>query len=204
MESHHTNSEQSSHNILTLNERQVRYLSASIIALVLISFLTGYYWGKKRAYEDFLGYCENQAFGDKIAASLCLLYESPEDKESEAPETGDQSESSDTIEQEATLQEAAEEGVLATNLYYAQLAGFGSKRSAEQYEHRLKNRGIASHTAERTSTTARGVLRTWYQVVTDPMPYEELRHVVERLKKEDHLNGVILIEYRKDNERFES
>ena len=198
-------------------ENHVRYYAVGVIALVCVSFITGYYWGKKKAYEEFLERCSEDVLGDKISAALCSLYDAASDqqKEIDSDENGGEHKegrvshdaSADNADAlcEQTVSDvspgAAETGESA--LYFAQLAGFGSKRSADSYALALQGRGIAAHVVTRTSKTTRGKVCTWHQVVTDPMEYNALQALVDGIKKIDKLCGVVLVEQTKETEEDE-
>jgi hypothetical protein len=186
------------------NETQVRSGAALILVLLCLAVVVGYYWGKKRAYEEFLEGCRSDSLSDKIAASLCSLYDADQDEDS-----AEGSESQDTLlrtthngnDHEKLAQKMTQE---TEALYFAELAGFGSARQAKDYVKRLQQRSIKAHMVEHVSRSARGKIRTWYQVVTAPMGYDELQALVDAIKTEDRLQGVTLVEYtRKHKEYFE-
>ncbi len=52
-------------------------------------FIAGYYWGKKAAIENLLDACQQEQLSDKIAYSLCSIYEM-QDIESDKNESQDQ------------------------------------------------------------------------------------------------------------------
>lgn len=88
--------------------------------------------------------------------------------------------------------------------YFAELIGFGTLSQAKNYAARLKKREVKAHVIEHKSRTARGKTRAWYQVITAPMQYDALQALVDRIKIEDHLQGVTLVEFSpKYKERFE-
>lgn len=201
---------------ICITQTHARYYAAGIIALLGFSFVAGYYWGKKRAYEEFLGRCSEDALGDKVSVALCSLYNasSDEQKEIDSDESSIKDGDANSIDTGNTsggphgISEKSEEntdetGAVGTNggndavLYYARLAGFGSKRSADKYVLTLQGRGINAHVVTRTSKTTRGVTCTWHQVVTDLMSYDALQALVDGIKKIDKLYGVVLVENTK-------
>lgn len=196
---------------VTVTEPQLRIAVACVLGLLFFSVIVGYYWGKKRAYEEFLDTCYAESLSDKIAASLCSLYddaevELPEADEAEAPDTplaGEEETASEdggvSVEEGATPQRLEE-----SMNYFAELAGFGALRTAKNYATRLKERGFDVVVFERISKQGKGKTRTWYQVVTKPQGYEALQAVVDKIKAEDRLQGITLVEYaKKHEEQFE-
>jgi|GEM_PF-1227146 len=202
-------------------ETQARLGVACVMALLFFSVIAGYYWGKKRAYEEFLDTCYAESLSDKIAASLCSLYDASDDEDgdADAAEATGQDNPRETTEaqsegpQAAGQQQAegrraegqAPQTIIEDNeLYFAELAGFGVLRTAKNYATRLADRGFKVKVLERASKSGRGKSRTWYQVVTAPLGYEALQEVVDKIKSEDRLQGVVLVEYtKKHNEQFE-
>lgn len=70
--------------VLSLTESHVRYGAVCLLLAICFSVIVGYYWGKKRAYEEFLESCRSDSFNDRVAATLCALYDTGE--EDEVPE----------------------------------------------------------------------------------------------------------------------
>lgn len=182
-----------------------------LVTVGVVSGFIGYYWGRKFVAEDFVNYCGTEALADRIAASLYARYGSdsqddedtttkadPAAEEVEDAETED--EEGEEPDQDVVLPEggpssvAGDASLASEALYEAQLAGFGSESSAEHYLKKLRTQSIAAHVRKRTTRTARGRTSTWYQVVTNPLSYSEASNLVTRLKEEDHLKGVVLVE----------
>lgn len=181
----------------TLNELQVRTGAALVLVLLCLAVVVGYYWGKKRAYEEFLENCRADSLSDKIAASLCTLYDTDDQQEDSAE--GAESNADNTAD--AVLSGSQAIGAPEV-LYFAELAGFGSMRTAKDYVKRLQQRSIKAHVIEHVSRSARGKTRNWYQVVTAPMGYEALQVLVDAIKTEDRLQGVTLVEYTKKHKEY--
>lgn len=180
--------------VLSLTETQIRYGVVCLLLGICFTMVVGYYWGKKRAYDEFLEGCRSDSFNDKVAATLCALYETGEDEtpgnSADIPDDG-----SSGSDQKGAQQET---------LYFAELIGFGSLSQAKNYANQLKNKKIKAYVIEHKSRTARGKTRTWYQVITAQMNYESLQALVDRIKIEDHLQGVTIVEFSpKYKERFE-
>lgn len=169
----------SSHTI-EVTHKQASYLVALIIIGMFFIFIAGYYWGKKTASEVFAEQTGQEALSDKIYTSLCALYDVQERD----------SEESDKITESID----AEILPVEQPRYYAKLIGFGAKNSALSYVQKLAARGITVNMVERQSRSARGKIQNWYQVVTQPLPKDELTMLVNALTAKDHLTNVTIIE----------
>lgn len=149
--------------------------------------------------------CRADSFSDKIAASLCSLYDAADEHDAEH-EASEQLEVTELLPQisKVEAQGAVNISQPQDTQYFAELVGFGVINQAKNYAKRLEKRNIKSFVIERKSRTARGKTRIWYQVITAPMGYDELQNLVDRIKVEDHLHGVTLVEFsHKHKERFE-
>jgi hypothetical protein len=189
---------QKDHNkeVVTLTEAHIRYASVGILLSICFALIVGYYWGKKAAYAEFLETCRSESFNDKVAATLCALYDTGNDEVAENSADAQEESTADTAGQ------GHKEGQEAQ--YFAELIGFGTVQQAKYYANQLKNKKIKSYIIEHKSRTARGKTRTWYQVLTAPMSYDALQVLVNRIKLEDHLQGVSIVEFSpKYKERFE-
>ncbi len=175
--------------VVEIHHYQITGLIAAMLMLYVVTFLAGYFWGKKSALEEFAEQIKNESFSDKVYASLCALYDQPAD----AGANQTQAQSVDEIPQGESSSEQ-EEKEKPTGVFVAQLIGYGTEKQAQIYVKALERRGIASAAITRTSTTARGKKRVWYQVVTKPAGYEETQRLAERLAIEDRLAGVSIVE----------
>ncbi len=177
--------------VIELYHYQVTALIAIIFMLYLVTFLAGYFWGKKSALEEFAEQIKNESFSDKVYASLCALYEQQGDTGTSAAiiplgdsvEEPSQGDSGNNEPQEKAL-----------GAFVAQLIGYGTEKQAQLYVKALERRGISAEVVTRTSMTARGKKRVWYQVISQAASYEETQRLAERLAIEDRLAGVSIVE----------
>lgn len=183
---------------LTITHKHLSYCVALLIMGYLFTFIAGYYWGKKTTTENFIEQSGQDALADKVYSSMCSLYDVIEkENDADAPENGDA--------QEAAVPVAEVVNKAQESRYYAKLIGFGSKNSATAYVQRLAQRGIIVNIVERQSKSARGKTQIWYQVVTQPLPKDELTCIVNKLTAKDHLTDVTIIELSSEsNERSNS
>lgn len=193
--------------VLHLTEKHVRYGAACLLLGICLTMIVGYYWGKKKAYEEFIESCRSDSFNDRVAATLCALYDAGDevlDNSADAPEDGLTGSDVDAAGQAISLGQKPGQQPQQETQYFAELIGFGTLSQAKHYATRLKNKQVKAYVVEHKSRTAQGKTRTWYQVITAPMDYEALQALVDRIKIEDHLQGVTLVEFSpKYKERFE-
>lgn len=60
---------------LFIPSRHVSMLTASLLMLFFVTFLSGYFFGKKFMVEQFVAKIEQDSFADQIYSSLCALSE---------------------------------------------------------------------------------------------------------------------------------
>ncbi len=186
-------------NDKNLHDTTLIQISVALISIASVSFLAGYYLGKKKSAEELVRYVSQQTFADKIYSSLCTLYDTYED---EAYNNVEEKEEEQKKNNEDTLTADKPDVVVVKELYSAILCGFGSQKAGLEYVHRLNTKGVKARLMTRTSITRKGNTRTWYQVVSDPLDYESTIQLAERLKKEDKLTNVML--HKVQNEQKEN
>lgn len=181
--------------VVEIHHYQITGLIATILMLYVITFLAGYFWGKKSALEEFAEQIKNESFSDKVYASLCALYEQPADAGPEASaEAATAGESQSSDQETPVANPEPEDKEKSATLFVAQLIGYGTEKQAQAYVKALERRAVAAQTIKRTSVSARGKKKVWYQVVTLPAPYKETQQLAERLAIEDRLAGVSIVE----------
>lgn len=173
-------------------------LIAALLILYVVTFLAGYFWGKKSALEEFAEQIKNESFTDQVYASLCALYDQPGGFSNNAHTAHDTNggEPEECVSNSllTSLEESEDKDATSAAHFVAQLIGYGTQRQAQLYAQSLEKRGIAATVVARTSVSARGKKRVWYQVVTQPASYDDTQRLAERLAIEDRLAGVSIIE----------
>lgn len=172
-----------------IEQHYITILVTVVCLLYGVTFLAGYFWGKKSALEEFSEQIKNESFSDKVYASLCSMYEQPE----QAISTDD-TQVAPAAELEISDEEKEENTEKQEGQFVAQLIGYGTQEQAKAYLKSLERKHVAAHVVTRTSVSARGKKRVWYQVVTNAAPYDATVHLVERLTAEDKLAGVTIVE----------
>jgi len=174
------------------------WASSTIIVVLFIAFIGGYFLGQRHSAEQFVTQAETDAFSDQIRAALYSFKEQPI-KVSEADNGIDTvttptmlSSISTAIEKvSVTTQDQKEKSQKELTQYHAELIGFGAKKPAERYTEKLKKKGFPVHVRTRKSRSSKGTMITWYQVVTDTYHDKAtLLELIDILKKSEKLNGV--------------
>lgn len=174
------NSLEQNNDQLILDSKQTAWLISGLLLLLFFVFMAGYFWGKHQALEQFSHALDQESIADKIYSSLYCSYEGKTGVE--IPEVESKPESEHT------------EHLPSCETCYAQLIGFGSKKTAQNYVDKLAKQGFGVEVKERTSVMGNGRLTTWYQVVTKPYTSrEELAAVVAVLTKRELLRDVRIV-----------
>lgn len=189
-----------------ITKRQASIFSASIIFLMLGVFISGYFWGQKKAVVEFTDKLNEDSFTDKVNYSFYSMYgnqkqddfdtqvESKDEelKLEEAPVVEVETQNLNNIVQE----NIKEEPVLQANKkqYYAELIGFGSSKSAQQFVNKLQKMGYNTFIKTRTSKTAKGKEIKWYQVLTEKFDdREKLNDMVNEIKRSENIKEVRIV-----------
>lgn len=189
---------------IIVEKKQVSWLVAGIIVACFVSFVSGYFWGKRAAIEQFCQHIEGESFADQIYAAMSLNIDNEGDgekadeepEEVHAPEAADQDVAEEAVSEEKAGNEdqGARESKSNTQ-WYAQLIGFKSHQEASLFCSRLAKRDIPVIIKERLSTTARGKKVTWYQVVTKIFDSKsDLEKLTDALAYEEKIHGIRIIE----------
>jgi hypothetical protein len=207
-------------NTLILNNRQLSWLAAGLIALVFFVFIGGYFLGQKKALERFSSQIDQDSLSDKIATSLYSMYDTTDEDESaeasDALDASDSGEGEEAATPETPVEEQKEQPVVkvaqtsepvapskplenkvektTTKKCYAELVGFGAEKTAQGFVTRLRKKGITVVSKKHESKTAKGKRVAWYQIVTPNYEsYDKLVDVVAKIKREEHLKGVRMV-----------
>lgn len=201
------------------SKRSMSLISAALVLIFFLAFMTGYVWGKRVALEDILKALEQKTFADQISGSLYALSSHDFEVKKEDLVDSDLVVVSSVVEEGAqnaleknTLDSALvvedisqEKNIIALNplpesenakevngnRYYAPLIGFSSKKAADKFVALLKYSPLEVSIKERTSAGIHGKKKVWYQVVTQQYTdKEELESLVAHVVKKEHLSGV--------------
>ena len=189
---------------LVISQKELYYGIAALLCAALFIFVSGYFFGKKRVLEELAAQYDDECFADKVYQSFASLTDTSSSDPSGADTSGDGEEAEseqqkpDSSSSDALGADTAGAGssVIAApeNAAYAQLCGFGTKQAAELYVDRVRRRGISVNIVERKSRSKRGRTVTWYQVVTQIMERQELEELVQKMKKDDKLTSVQIVD----------
>ncbi|OGB97101.1 hypothetical protein A3F06_04225 [candidate division TM6 bacterium RIFCSPHIGHO2_12_FULL_36_22] len=187
-------------NKLVLETRQASWLIAGLLFLGVLIFISGYMIGKRKAMQELAHTVINDSFIDQAQHSLYSMYgQSPvteEDKQQEPTEDaltslmGPKDEQADALEVVTVKQEEPKK---STELYWAQLVGFGSEKQAENFVKRVTSLGINVILKKRVSKNNKGKTVTWYQIITpDYDSRQELDRIVSIVKRAENLKDILI------------
>ncbi len=164
-------------SVLYLTNRQVSFLTASIMLLAFFVFMAGYFLGQRKALERF-----NEVIDREVSENVIATH-------TDVVETHIVHNDSRLSQNEATSKI-----VVPEELYKAQLIGFGTSRAAHSFADKLQNKNMPVRVDERHSKTAQGKEIIWYQVTTEPFSdKQELLAFVEKVKKAERLKDIRIV-----------
>lgn len=192
---------------IKISKRHVGPWSVFALAMVVIIFLSGYFLGKRVGFEKISQKMEHESLADQIYASLYSCYDSNGADESD-PVVEKQEELSHEEKKVSLLEEKSFESMdvpeermndtdtvqVGAPLYFAQLIGYGSYRQAEAFASRWIKKGIMLEVVKRSSKSAKGNVRYWYQVITPEYQSKiELEQWVNRISHQEKLHDVHIV-----------
>ncbi len=190
---------------LIVDRKHVGKISAGLVALIAVSFLIGYFQGKRQSLDlqkinllqesisDQVNYGLTIATHDKMQSSYNLEVDG-QDLNVQSLVIDDMVDHQ--LDNEIIDADAPAEMVTPilnsksqNGKAYAQLVGYGSKNNALKFYNRLKNKGYPVIFKERPGNKPKN---SWYQVVTDVLDQQELSKIVSQIAKEEKIKPVII------------
>lgn len=192
---------------LFLSKRQTTNIIAGVLFCGAGIFTVGYFRGKHDSIDIWSARLDQDMFADNIYMSLCTMSESEnaeneqeQDMIAQIEEDAQENLLMQNLPQESTLAQVSDTIVSQVTLpeksaqYYAELIGFGSKKSATAFVAKQAKKDIPLIIKERHSIGAKGKKVSWYQVVTpDYNDHQKLTAIVDRITKEEKLNGTRIV-----------
>lgn len=201
---------------IIVTKRQASMITASFFVFALSVFIVGYFLGKRSVLEDFSAQVTQDSLNNQI--DYLLTSQAVQSADDSDISSSDQKDENDNIlddvsqanikdfsrdsnvdqhETKEDLQSKSSEPVPAQESkpkkhkqMYAQLVGFGTKRAALAFAARLKEKDVHVIIKTRTSKTAKGKKRTWYQAVTPIMSDEkEFKKVIAKIQRLEHIRS---------------
>lgn len=209
------------HDGVSISFRQASFALSALLLVSFLSFITGYFLGKKAGFEQFTNDIMYESLSDKMYASFCALCdqndcmpnqevsETVSEEKSSAPMPSvaavaparDPNEAiaqqlipSDPLEQQFLSK--AKQPVSSGTRYCAHLVGFGTRKAAQAFAKKVKmKKGISLLVKERHSKTARGRSVPWYQVVTDTYATQDsLKQALDTVQQVAALKDIRIVE----------
>ncbi len=167
--------------VIALTARQASIVSACAILIMFFIFIAGYFYGQKRAAEQFTYRIDQESLADQIYSSMCGLYDNKSEDDLVADDVSAKTDISDPkTNQGAASSDGKAKVIEKKYTYYAQLDKFGSKADAQKYVDRLIKQGLTVTIEEGSSRSGKQVV-VWYQVVTNT--YKDKNALVQALEK---------------------
>lgn len=187
--------ENSAKNSLKISQKEAGHVVALFIVIGFFLFVAGYFLGKKKMLEE-ISEQHDRSFIEKVQNSFDTFVEPDTSLEESSEDSVMEDVPSDQVLSSKEVSLSAQESIKKTGscAAYAQLCGFGTKRAAQKYHEKLRQQGYDVQVIDKTSRTKKGKIITWYQVITDVMDKNELMSLVEKIKKDDKLTGVKVID----------
>jgi len=208
---------------LFLTNRQMGWVLSFFVLVSFFVFISGYFFGKKKATEKFYNKVNQESFADNIYYSVCSMYDNQnscvkqESTEYGADDLGSEKKAvvaegaGSKIEGLSPSVSHSEKNFKKTNLeqekivadkkevthesFYAELIGYGTLRWANWFASRNEKRGFSLDVKRRKSTSAKGKTVVWYQVVTEKFDNKaDLIAYVDLIKEKEKLNDVRIVQ----------
>ncbi|MFT6765344.1 MAG: hypothetical protein ACJAZS_000220 [Alteromonas naphthalenivorans] len=208
---------------LFVPNRQASWILSFILLFGFLTFITGYFWGQRKAIERFVNKVEEESFADRISYSLYTMNDR-DASEFEAPDA-----ENGTIETEKSQEETVAQSlpVLAQaetknnikiaevpkpqptvsiqekkedigKIFVAPLAGFGTLHAASTFARRAQKLDPGVKVKTRVSKTPKGKTIAWYQAVTGEFDdREELERIIGQIGIVERIKDIKIIEKRK-------
>lgn len=169
---------------ITISKRQASILVALFLLLALTVFIIGYFLGKRTTLDSIASSFEQEIEKvDQVGVGESELENTPDVSAVNQDFAFDKSEAvtAQAVQPEEVV---VEEKPTAPIKAYAQLIGFGSKKSASAFKERLAKKNIDVIIKTRSSRTAKGKKRYWYQAITPVFTsLDELESTVKKIQK---------------------
>lgn len=166
---------------LFLPNKQLSLVLSFLLLCALCIFIAGYFLGKKQVVEERNSTLQEEFFADSIYAQVLINNEKQQGNEISKELLVEKRENSENVES-------------SEQAYYAPLIGFGYEHNAQGFKQKLAKKNIAVLVNTMQSKNVRGVTKNWYQVTTNNYKdKEELQLLVDRISKEEKLNGVKIL-----------
>ena len=190
---------------LIVDRKHVGKISAGLVALIAVSFLIGYFQGKRQSLDlqkinllqesisDQVNYGLTIATHDKMQSSYNLEVDGHDLNIQSVvmDDTVDHQLENEIIDVDTPVEMVTSvvNNKSQNGRAYAQLVGYGSKTNALKFYNRLKNKGYPVIFKERPGNKPKN---SWYQVVTDVLDQQELDKLVSQIAKEEKIEPVII------------
>lgn len=191
---------------LCVDRKHVGKISAALVALIAVSFMIGYFQGKRQNLDLQKINLLQESIADSVNYGLTIAthdkMQSAYNLDTDVQDLNIQSlvmddTNDNLLNNETNEAESEAEIIIPTTTIdktqnaraYAQLVGYGSKTNALKFYNRLKNKGYPVLFKERQGSKPKN---SWYQIVTDVLNFQDLDKLVSQIAKEEKIKPLII------------
>ena len=175
---------------LFIAKRQASWCLTAFLICLLLSFLTGYFWGRRQPIADL-----TEQLSTAVALKtdeLDKLVGTSADKLTDTPDTN-LSKASDSVGKDQAL--ANSDSNTIAKQYYGTLLSFNNLKSAQKYLNKLQNSGYNLKIKTRHSRNSKNKKYTWYQIITENFTDKtKLAQLIQAIKQQENLPNTKIIE----------
>lgn len=173
-----------SQNNLVVSRKVISIVSAFLVLMGTFIFISGYFWGYRRAAENVDKHIQQTGITDQLNHSIEKNFGTrsmPADGEKlEVPAEGGKNPN-----------KATSDVVIKGQEYYAELIGFGRLKAAQSFVDKAKKKGYPVYLRQRVGKTGGGKVIHWYQAITEKFKdKEKLNQLLEAIKRTERIHGI--------------
>ena len=194
---------------LIVGRKAVSVICAGFILTSTMVFVTGYFWGYRRASKDVAGVINKNSFADQISYAANHNFNTqgmstdqtdqvdqavvdvivPNTQNIIATEVVESIANNNDINNDINVDTSGVSTKEAIK-YYAELIGFGRLKPAQNFVDKLKQKGYATFIRKRVSKSG-GKVVNWYQVITAEFTSkDQLQQLLNGIKKTERLQNI--------------
>lgn len=186
----------SERDVIYITKKQASIAVAALTIFCLLIFMVGYFWGKQSVLEGFGQRLAQESEADQANYLTTMQSFAQKVKQDIEPvqierkvtsvDTPSKTQSNvESVKSKPIIQKVQKVSVSKShNKHRATLLGFGTRSAALNFVNRLKKHNITVEIKQRTSKSASGKVKHWYQIVTKSYDSkDQLQELVDRIKK---------------------
>ncbi|MBM17695.1 MAG: hypothetical protein CL947_01345 [Epsilonproteobacteria bacterium] len=171
-------------DVIYITRKQASVAVAALSIFCILIFMVGYFWGKQSVLEGFGQRVVQESEADQASyvstmQSFAEKVKQDNNKQEELPLQQDV---------QSVAKKEPSKQIKSLKKHRATLLGFGTKAAALSFVNRLKKQGISVEVKQRSSKSAAGKVKHWYQVVTKQYDsQDQLQDIINKIKKVERI-----------------